>query len=195
MKAVLSALLGALGLTAGVLLATDTASAAGGPFDETLSLQGVSFHVSCANAGSLNQLRIEPKGLKADNAVIEKEIDGTVTGAEVADLNADGSPEIYVYTTSAGSGSYGALVAYSANKGKSLSEIYLPPLTDDPAASKGYMGHDEFQVVENTLVRRFPVYGGTDVNARPTGGTRQVRYKLKAGEAGWLLKPDRIDND
>ena len=104
MKAVLSALLGALGLTAGVLLATDTASAAGGPFDETLSLQGVSFHVSCANAGSLNQLRIEPKGLKADNAVIEKEIDGTVTGAEVADLNADGSPEIYVYTTSAGSG-------------------------------------------------------------------------------------------
>ncbi|MCX7111746.1 MAG: PliI family lysozyme inhibitor of I-type lysozyme [Proteobacteria bacterium] len=165
-----------------------------GGFDQTLSLQGISFHVTGANAGSVNKLRIVPKGLKSDNKPIEKEIDGTVTGAEVADLNADGSPEIYVYATSAGSGSYGSLVAYAANKGKSLSEIYLPSLQDDAKAAKGYMGHDEFRVVENGLVRRFPVYGDKDTNAQPTGGTRQIQYKLKAGEAGWVLKPGRIDN-
>jgi hypothetical protein len=85
----------------------------------------------------LNRLRIEPKGLKSGNQVIERDIDGTVAGAEVADLNVDGSPELYVYVTSAGSGSYGSLVAYAANKMKSLSEIYLPPLQDDPKASKG----------------------------------------------------------
>ena len=160
-------------------------------FDRLLELQGITFHVSSANTGSLNRLRIEPKGLKNGDAVIEQDIDGTVTEAEVADLDADGSPEVYIYVTSAGSGSYGSLVAYAANKLRSLSAIYLPPLADNPQASKGYMGHDEFRVVENTLVRRFPVYRDGDANAQPTGGTRQVQYKLKAGEAGWVLRPDR----
>ncbi len=160
-------------------------------FDQTLDLQGITFHVSSANAGSINRLRIEPMGLTLDNAVIEQEIDGTVTLAEVADLDVDGSPEIYVYVTSAGSGSHGSLVAYAANKRRSLTAIFLPPLADDPKAAKGYMGHDEFRVVESTLVRRFPVYRDGDTNAKPTGGTRQVQYKLKAGEAGWVLRPDR----
>ena len=163
-------------------------------FDQTLSLQGISFHVTCLNVGSVNQLLIVPTGLKGDNKPIEKEIFGTVTGVEVADLNVDASPEIFVYVTSAGSGSYGSLVAYAVNKGRSLSEIYLPPLEDDPKAAKGYMGHDEFSVVENSLARRFPVYRAKDINAQPTGGTRQVQYKLTAGEAGWVLKPVRIDN-
>jgi hypothetical protein len=162
-----------------------------GGFDKTLELQGITFHVKCANAGSMNKLRIEPKGLKGDNKPMEKEIEGTVTMAEVADLNVDGSPEVYVYVTSAGSGSYGSLVAYAANKKKSLSEIFLPALTDDAAASKGYLGHDEFRVVESSLVRRFPVYREGDTNAKPTGGTRQISYKLKAGEAGWVLRPEK----
>lgn len=163
-------------------------------FDRTLTLQGITFRVRSTNAGSLNRLRIEPQGLKGKgaNAVVEKEIDGTAVDAEVADLNVDGSPEVYVYVTSAGSGSYGSLVAYAANRRKSLSEIYLPPLAEDPVASKGYMGHDEFRVVESTLVRRFPVYREGDTNAQPTGGTRQVQYKLKASEAGWILRPDRV---
>ncbi len=165
-----------------------------GGFNKTITLQGISFHVTSANQGSLNMLRIVPKGLKGDNQPIEKEVEGTVTGAEVADLNADGSPEIYVYVTSAGSGSHGSLVAYSANNRKSLSDIYLPSLQGDAKASKGYMGHDEFRVVESSLVRRFPVYGDKDTNAKPTGGTRQIQYKLKAGEAGWVLKPQRVDN-
>ncbi len=160
-------------------------------FDQVLRLQGITFRVRCTNEGSLNKVRIEPKGLKGANTPIEREIDGTVTMAEVADLNVDGSPEIYVYVTSAGSGSYGSLVAYSSNRKKSLSEIYLPPLTDDPEASKGYMGHDEFRVVESNLVRRWPLYRPGDANAQPTGGTRQISYTLKAGEAGWVLRPGK----
>ena len=76
----------------------------------------------------------------------------------MADLNGDGSPEIYVYVSSAGSGSYASLVAYGANSKKSLSPIHLPDLSDDKKNSRGYMGHDEFRVVENSLVRRFPTY-------------------------------------
>ncbi|WP_457668367.1 PliI family lysozyme inhibitor of I-type lysozyme [Thiolapillus sp.] len=160
-------------------------------FDKTLSLEGISFHISSPNNSSINQLTIVPSGLEIDNSTIKQKIDGTVTNAEIADLNADGSPEIYIYVTSAGSGSYGELVAYSANHKKSLSEVYLPPLTDDKKNSQGYMGHDEFAIVENTLVRRFPVYNKNDTNAAPTGGTRQLQYKLVPGEATWLLKLDK----
>lgn len=116
-------------------------------FDKILKLEGVTFHVTCPNEGSLNDVTIVPSGLKEDNTTITvKEADGTVSGADVADLNKDGSPEIYVYVTSAGSGSYGSLIAYSANKKKSLSQIYLPPLEDDKVNSKGYMGHDGFSI-------------------------------------------------
>jgi hypothetical protein len=161
-------------------------------FDKTLELQGIRFHVTSANQGSLNTLRIVPAGLEIDNSPITQKIDGTVTGAEVADLNVDGSPEIYVYVTSAGSGSYGSLVAYSANRRKSLSEIYLPPLKENKPTAKGYMGHDEFAVAGGALVRRFPVYRDTDSNAKPTGGMRQLQYKLVPGEAGWLLSVDKV---
>ena len=163
-----------------------TAKATG--FDKVLKLQGITFHVQATNEGSLNQLTITPSGLEIVNDVIKQEIDGSVTGAEVADINADGSPEIYVYIASAGSGAYGSLVAYSANKKKSLSEIYLRPLEDDKKNSVGYMGHDEFSLVENTLARRFPVYKKGDANCCPKGGTRQLEYKLVPGEATWQLK-------
>ena len=183
----------ALLLGAVVALSPLTLSAADSAkgFDQVFKLHGIAFHVTSANDSSLNQLEITPSGLEIDNSAIKREIDGTVTGADVADANGDGSPEIYVYVTSAGSGSYGQLIAYSANKKKSLSEIYLPPLEDNPANAKGYMGHDEFRLVENTLVRRFPIYLQGDTNAAPTGGTRQLQYKLTAGEAGWVFKLDK----
>lgn len=164
---------------------------AAGGFDQVFELQGITFHVICPNQSSINRLEIIPTGLEIDNAVIKREIDGTVTAAEIADLNGDGSPEIYVYINSAGSGTYGSLVAYSANHKKSLSGIYLPPLMDDKVNSIGYMGHDEFAVVEGNLARRFPIYLEGDTNADPTGGMRQLQYKLTLGEASWILELDK----
>lgn len=157
-------------------------------FDKVLKFQGITFHVQATNKGSLNQLTITPSGLEKVNDVIKQEIDGSVTDVEVADLNKDGSPEVYVYVTSAGSGSYGSLVAYSANHNKSLSEIYLPLLENDKKVSQGYMGHDEFSIVDNRLTRHFPVYKKGDANCCPKGGIRQLQYKLVPGEATWQLK-------
>jgi hypothetical protein len=171
--------------------AKPAAPVAAAAFEKTLELQGVRFQVSCPNASSTNKLTITPSGLANDNAPIVRDVDGTVRGAEVADLNVDGSPEIYIYVTSAGSGSYGSLVAYSANNRKSLSEVYLPPVSENPKAAAGYMGHDEFAVVESSFVQRFPIYREGDANAQPSGKTRQLQYKLKQGEAGWVLRLDR----
>jgi hypothetical protein len=188
-----------LGLVVLFTAAAGAASQSSGPgkapwtaFDKTLTLKGISFRVVCANEGSVNRVEITPSGLAIDNSPVSREIDGTVTGAEVADLNRDGSPEIYVYVTSAGSGSYGSLVAYGANRRQSLSEVVLPPISDDRVAAKGYMGHDEFAVVGRRLVRRFPLYRPGDANAQPGGGRRQIQYLLTAGEASWVLRRHRI---
>lgn len=161
-------------------------------FDRTLELQGITFRVASTAAGSVNQLTIAPSGLETVNTPIVREIDGLVTAAEVSDIDANGSPEVWVFVTSAGSGSYGSVVAYSANRRKSLSEIYLPPVTENPEASQGYMGHDEFQIVGNRLVQRFPVYKEGDSNAAPTGGTRQLEYRLVPGEAAWNLVLEKV---
>lgn len=170
--------------------------ASGASFDKTLELQGISFHVTCPNASSINDVTIVPAGLAIDNSPISREVEGAVVGAEVADLDANGSPEIYVYLSSAGSGSYGSLLAYAANNRKSLSEVYLPPLEEDAEASAGYQGHDEFSVLERRLGRRFPIYRKGDTHADPTGGSRQLQYRLESGEAGWVLRlDDRMDFD
>jgi hypothetical protein len=73
---------------------------------------------------------------------------GQITGAEVADLDVDGSPDLHVCIRSAGPGRFGSLMAFGANRRKSLSEIHLPPVSDDARAAQGYRGHDDFALVE-----------------------------------------------
>ncbi len=154
-------------------------------FHKTMSLYGITFDVKCPNNSSLNAVTIIPKGLEIDNSPIITEADGTVTDADIADLDLDGSPEVYVFVTNAGSGSYGSLIAYSANNKKSLSQIYLPDLMEDKKNSIGYAGHDEMAIIETTFSRRFKVY---DKNYKPTSTVRQLQYKLSKGENGYLLK-------
>lgn len=160
---------------------------AAGSFHRTLSLQGISFHVMSSGEGSQQQLTITASGGKRAFKPITQTVNGKVIGAEVADLNSNSLPEIYVYVQSAGSGSYGELVAYSVINSNQLSPISLQELTGAPA--KGYQGHDQFSVVEGCLVRRFPIYKPSDSNAKATGGLRQICYKLQNGEAGWILRP------
>ena len=147
----------------------------------------ISFHVTCENDSSINRLEIVTKGLVYNDTLV-KEIDGTVSGIEVADLNNDDSPEIYVFVTSAGSGSYGSLVAYSVNNKKSLSSIYLRELSSYKEISSAYMGHDKFSVNKNSLIREFPMYKQGDSNNSPSGGIRELHYKLVQGEASWILE-------
>ena len=164
------------------------------PFYAELVLQGVTFHVESPNAGSINVVTTRSQNVMGLFGTEEAEADGTVTNVEADDLNADGYPEVYIYVSSAGSGSYRSLIAYTSNRNQSLSRIYLPPIEEDPATAAGYMGHDQFAVGEGSLLRRFPVYLSGDVNAKPSGGIRQIQYKLEVSGEGWILRPDRVLN-
>jgi hypothetical protein len=148
-------------------------------FDKTVENRGITFHIRTSG----DKLTITPKGLKGDNSPIVLPLHGEVTNVEADDLNNDFSPEVYIYVREPGPEQRGLLIAYSANNRKSLTPISMPDLRDIHGATKNYHGHDEFAVVENTFVRRFPIGGGK---------YRQIQFKLRKGEATWQLKPDKV---
>jgi hypothetical protein len=112
----------------------------------------------------------------------------------VADLDGNGFDEIYIITTSAGSGSYGTVLGLASNKDKSLSMINFPEIREGDEHFEGYMGHDTFKIEDQKLVRIFPIYEPGDANNNPTGGRRKLVYGLYPGEAMWQLKVERSEN-
>jgi hypothetical protein len=168
------------------------AAASGSPaaaFSQKLEMAGTTFQVESANQGAPNKVTITPTGLEVDNAVQTVEVDGTVTGAEVSDLDVDGFPEVYVFIRGAGEGAPASLVAFASNKGKSLSSITLPPLKEVPGVGESYRGGDELAVLEGRLGQRFPAHGP---DGKPTGKTKQIQWKLQPGEASWQLVVDQV---
>jgi hypothetical protein len=157
-------------------------------FQKTLSLQGISFAIHSLKKDGKEQLSITPTGLSVDNKTVTHDITGeTILNAEIADMNKDGYPEVLVYTQSHGSGSYGNVIGYSVNNGKSMSQITYPEVAENPKINPGYSGHDSFSLANGTLHQRFPIYKDGDTNANPTGKTRQVEYQLKDAEASRKL--------
>ena len=161
-------------------------------FQKTLQFKAISFDVNTKGSGSLRQLVIQPKGFEETNKSFEIEIEGKVTDAQVEDLNSDGFPELLIFTQSAGSGSQGNVVAFSANGVKSMSRVYFPPVSEDTKLKKGYMGHDSFSIKGSALIQEFPIYKEGDPNSNPTGGIRRIQYKLVNGEASRKFVADKI---
>ncbi len=110
----------------------------------------------------------------------------------IADLDGNGFDEIYIFTISAGSGSYGNLLAFSSNRDKSLSMINFPEIQKDDKHFDGYMGHDFFTINNRRLTRYFPIYLEGDSHKNPTGGKREITYRLFPGEAAWQLKIEKV---
>ena len=109
----------------------------------------------------------------------------------LADLDNNGFDEIYIITTSAGSGSYGKVLGFASNRDKSLSMIHFPEIQAGDERFMGYQGHDSFAIEGRKLVRKFPVYCRGDTNRNPTCGSRKLVYGLYPGEAMWQLKIKR----
>ncbi len=117
----------------------------------------------------------------------------SISDVFLADLDGNGFDEIYIITTSAGSGSYGTVLGFASNKDKSLSMINFPEIQEADENFEGYMGHDTFKIENQKLVRIFPLYKQGDTNQNPTGGTRKLVYGLYLGEAMWQLKVEKSE--
>jgi hypothetical protein len=130
--------------------------------------------------------------LSSDVGSYTHALEGSVVGADVGDLNQDGYPEVLMYLSSPDDGRYGSVIGYSSNRGRSLSQIYAPLATNDAKYKRGYYGHDEFAIVEGTLVQRFPIHPADRITSELAPTTRQVQYKLVDGEAGRRLVVSKV---
>ena len=162
-------------------------------FSAVLSLQGLSFNISAKNENGKNMLTIFPFGGEMDPEEYKLEYKGEITGTGIEDMNADGYPEIGVFTKEAEGLQKGHVYSYSVYGGKSMGQIYLPSTEDNAEVNEGYNGHDEFQFVETYLIQRFPLFNGEGPEAKPTGKTRQVGYQLVDGEASRVFKAIRAN--
>ena len=148
------------------------------------------FVVQTTGEGSRRQLTLRAEKNGRELTTNTQRIDGQVADAVVTNLNDNDFPELLVFVTDAGSGSYGQLLGFEfLNQGRR--PVALPELSG-PAA-QGYQGHDEFKVMGRELCRSFPVYRSADPNCCPTGGTRTVHYRLP--EAGLTLQQASFDID
>ncbi len=153
---------------------------------ETLDAGTVKFQFYGQKLSSLDTLLIIPSGFEIINDTINQPIDGHLTAAFTGDINQDDYPEFYLVTTSAGSGSYATLFAYASYRNKSYGPIYIPVL--DSTLLIGYMGHDQYEIRDNKLLRKFPIYLPGDINAQPSGGERVIEFDLIKGEASFILR-------
>ena len=141
---------------------------------------------------SLSTIKISTKGFEHEYLEIYEDRD-PISDVLLADLDSNGFDEIYIITTSAGTGSYGTVLGLASNKDRSLSLINFPEIEEKEGNFEGYMGHDTIRIENQKLVRTFPIYNKGDTNQKPTGGTRKLIYGLYPGEAMWQLKVEKSE--
>lgn len=156
-------------------------------FKKVLIYKNHQFEISTNASGAVRELVIRVSRNNQFLITIRQKTDGWVVNAETADLDQNNSPEIYIYSCTYGSGSFGKVYGFQFFP-NSFDAIHVVPLS--AALSEGYMGHDMFKIENENLVRKFPIYRAGDANVRATGGTRIIKYQLEEIEKKLLLTPD-----
>ncbi|GAA4387630.1 hypothetical protein GCM10023186_33460 [Hymenobacter koreensis] len=162
--------------------ASTTVESTGAPaevaFTRDLSQGDYRFQIQSTTADNGQQLTIKTRrGEALVTDPVRLNVRGNVTDAVMGDLNGNGNPELYIFTSGSGSGSFGGVEAYEF-KDKSFTPLKSPQTLSGDMAT-GYQGQDKYEVRGNKLVRTFPVYSGTDTSS-PTGETRTIEYSLNS---------------
>lgn len=156
------------------------------PFSAVLRYNVYTFNISATGSGATRELTVRAFRGSLLLTRFQMPTDGAVVGAEVADLDANRFPELYIYTSSDGSGSFGRVLAWQ----------FLPERKADirpvdwPKMPTGYMGHDSLWTESTILCRKYPVYRPGDANAQPSGGFGMVRYRLQPTGETYALTAD-----
>lgn len=150
-------------------------------FLKNLSLQNVFFEIRSVQTDSTPVLTVTTAGLKNNNIPYSISLnDQLIVDAETEDLNLDGFPELLIYASTPKQNIPVQVIGFSVNRAKSMSMIEMPHWQEQMQAFKGYQGKDECRILEDRLVRRFPL-----AEKSKDGGIlyRFITYKLVEGEA------------
>ena len=157
-------------------------------YTKSLHFNVYTFTVTAADSGRVRSVQIKAYRGELLLTNFRIRVDGAVVGAEVADLDNNRFPELYIYSTSDGSGSFGRVYGWQflpERKADIAVPNWLRPTSD------GYMGHDSLWVESTILCRQYPMYRSGDANAEPSGGNRIIRYKLKPTGTGYSLVEEK----
>jgi hypothetical protein len=159
-------------------------------YDRELQFNIYRFLVSAPDSGRVRTVTIKAYRGELLLTKFTVRVDGAVSGTDVADLDGNRFPELYVFSTSDGSGSFGRVYAWQFMPERKA-DISLPR-NWLPESGQGYMGHDSLWVENNIFCRRYPIYQAGDANATSSGGYRIMRYQLKPAGMGYALtaKPE-----
>ncbi|RYF53273.1 MAG: hypothetical protein EOO39_41005 [Cytophagaceae bacterium] len=154
------------------------------PFNKSLRFNVYTFTVTAADTGRVRDMQVKAYRGELLLTNFRVRVEGTVTGAEVADLDSNRFPELYVYSTTSGSGSFGRVYGWQFFPERKAD---ITPTNWRDRMPDGYMGHDSLWVERDILCRKFPVYQPGDANAEPSGGHQMMRYKLRPAGTGFSL--------
>lgn len=155
--------------------------------DTTLKIGKVGYRVTSSNRSpEKNAVTINPIGFESQAREFSFEVKGRIKKTEIDDLNNDGYPDIVLYVFSGDSLQKGTVIGISSEKNQSVTPIVFPDVMDDQKLREGYKGFDDFNLMEGTLMRRYPLYVTDSLGSRPTGKMRQVLYRVVPGERNML---------
>ncbi len=146
-------------------------------FDKKESLMGVDFSIKTFGVGENQELIISTA---QSGEHYSKSLFAPISKTETADLNSDGSPELIIQIDVPGQGAYKFVNIFSS-AGK-LSEVAFPNIGDQPEIAQGYMGQDEYRIVDAGIERRFPIHKTEGHEVIATDQYRTILYKMKPVE-------------
>lgn len=156
------------------------------PFEETLREGQISFTVSSPNVPERNTLVIYSQGLESRNDTFQIEVNGFVHNAQLADINADGFPEVYVFTQQKEEKEKGDVYIFTSYRNRSYGQAFLQQLPEANTLMPQQTSVDHFALEEGQLIRK--VAAGTEGQDAATA-TKEIVYELKSGEASYQLVP------
>jgi ribosomal protein S18 acetylase RimI-like enzyme len=162
-------------------MARQSAPPATGSFEERLTAGPVTFIVESPNASS-NYFTLNTEGMSVRNEETKMEVDGAVVRAQLADLNQDSYPEVYIFTRS-DSGTE-EVYAFASYRNRSYGQIYMAE-AENAANQRGREGVETFELTETALLQKI----AASQSGQRTGDTQTVTYALKQGETSYRLEP------
>lgn len=130
----------------------------------------------------LLELIIKVKNPNNNKSILERiktDDDAGIGDCWFTDLDDDQKPEIFIWTVSSGSGSYGNLYVYEFDPDKMKLYKIETDVLQKREHFEGYMGHDRFYMESRYLLHAFPIYNEDDSNCCPTGGLLILIYELR----------------
>lgn len=156
------------------------------PFQKVLRFNVYTFIVKTTGADSAQTVTVAAYRGSLLLTRLTQPINGRVTGAEVADLDGNRLPELYLYSANQDASLAGQVYGWQFLPER-LATISTERWT---ATGAGYMGLDTLWTTRQSLCRQFPLYTISNSDARPTGTNQRICYRLRPAGLNYQLLPE-----